>query len=112
MTTVQASSLANTSTGPPAPAQTQEQSTSLPTAVGVGIGVPLGTTAIGFLGFWFWKEAVRQRRSKARIPTQRTGLNNSSRFAAAPIDRSLKELPDTHLPRELDGQGGIVLPGI
>ena len=33
-------------------------------------------------------------------------------FAAAPIDGSLKELPDTHLPRELDGRGRIELSGI
>lgn len=97
-------------TDPPIPAQTQAHSTSLPTAIGVGIGVPLGIATIGLLAFLFWKESVRQRRSKPRITSQEIGLNGGH-FVAATFG-SRTELPDTQLPREVCGRGRTELPSI
>ena len=117
------SSPVQTSTNPPLSAQTQEYSSSLPTdsstishtqehsaslptAIGVGIGVPLVITAIGFLGFLFWKEAGRQRIRGSRWVSRES--NNQS--VTVPVDRSWNELPDASLPRELDGIGRAELP--
>ena len=111
-TIVPESPLANTSTGPPVPAQTQEHSTSPLIAIGVGIGIPLGIAAIGFLVFLFWKEALRQRRSKPRILSQDIGLNSGGHFAATAIEGQWTELPDAQLPRELYGRGGTEPLGI
>ena len=85
---------------------TQEHSTSLPIAIGVGIGVPLVITAIGFLGFLYWKEAGRHRIREGRWLSREP--NNQSVTVA--IDRSWNELPDASLPQELDGIGRAELP--
>lgn len=127
--TVTASSLAYTATGSPGPtqiqgqsirpptgspmsAQTKAPSTSLPTAIGVGIGVPLSIATVGFLGFLFWKEAMRQRRTKPRTLSQKIGLNSGGQFAAATIHGQWTDLPDAQLSRELDGQGRTELSSI
>lgn len=104
-TTVLPSSSANTSAHPPMPTQNQEHQTSLPTAIGVGIGVPLVIAIMGFLGFLFWKETVRQRTSKLRIPSQDIGLKNGNQVGAATMNSPWNELHDRQLPRELDGYG-------
>ena len=122
---IPASSPVNTFTGPSAPAQTQEQSaptptgsptpeptqnhsTSLPTAIGVGIGIgigaPLGSAVIGLFGFLFWRETQRQRKLKPQIPSQRPVPENEDQSAATLMDRRWPELPDTPLPREIDGR--------
>lgn len=99
-------------TGSSVPAQTEAPSSSLPTAIGVGIGVPLGIAIVGFLGFFFWKEAMRQRRTKPRTLSQKTGLNNDGQLAAATVDGQWTELPDAQIPRELDGHERIELSSI
>lgn len=110
-TTVLASSLAKTSTGPPF-AQTQEHSASLPIAIGVGVGIPLGVFGIGLLVFLFWKEAARQRRSQSQTLSQGTVLRKEDRSAAAAFEGGQSELSDTQLSGELEDTGKIELPSI
>ena len=103
---VTTASPAKTSTDPSVPVQTQKHSASLPTALGVGLGVPLGIATIGFLGFLFWKEAVRRRRSKPRTLSQEAVLNQTNKSALAAVDGSWTEgheLPDAQRPREMGG---------
>lgn len=100
----------NLPTDSAAPAQTQQHSNSLPTAIGVGIGVPLGLATIGFLGFIFWREAVRQRKSKPRILGQRIGSKNGGQVGAAAIHGPWNDSHEVQLPRELDDRGRTELP--
>lgn len=91
-------------TGPSVPALTQEHSTNLPIAIGAGVGIPLGIAVIGFLGFLFWKEAVRQRKSKPQLLSPVIGSKNDGQVGAATLDPPWNELHDIQIPRELGGQ--------
>ena len=97
-------------TGSSVPAQAQEHSASLPTAIGAGIGVPLGIATIGILGFLFWKEAVRQRRSNLQTLRQETMRGNEDSSPATAIEEPRAEFPDTPLPRELGDTGKTEIP--
>ncbi|KAM0804210.1 hypothetical protein BDR22DRAFT_837375 [Usnea florida] len=103
---VTTASTAKIATDPSVPVQTQKNPASLPTALGVGIGVPLGIATIGFLGFLFWREAARRRRSKPRTLSQEAVLNQTNKSAVAAVDGSStesRELPDAQRLREMDG---------
>ena len=89
-------------TNPPAPTQTQDSAANLPTAIGVGISVPLGIATIGLLGFLFWKEAARQRRSKPRILSQLV-LDKGEQSAVTASKSPCFEMPDDQRPGELGG---------
>ena len=92
-------------------AQTEERSATLPTALGVGIGVPLGIATIGLLGFLFWKEIARQRKSEPQPrSSQETVLNNGGHFGTTNDRGWSNELRDTQSVGELEGQGKTELP--
>lgn len=91
-------------TDPSMPASTQKHSTSLPTAMGAGIGIPLGMAILGFLGFLFWKNAVRQRKSRPQILSQEIGSKKDVRVGAATLESPRNEMHNIQFPRELNGQ--------
>ncbi|KAM0804983.1 hypothetical protein BDR22DRAFT_817482 [Usnea florida] len=112
-TSVPSSPPANKPTALAVSAQTKERSATLPTALGVGIGVPLGIAAVGLLGFLFWKEIARQRKSEP-LPrsSQEMVLNNGAHFGTTNIRGSSNELHGTQPANEMDGGAKFELPNM